>query len=156
MNSEDFEKKMEDLKKPGTDQVKEPIEIKLAILNAERSAAIGVWFVVVPCFFIACIAMKYLFHFNMGFLDTFEETMAELDRNPGTWWIQPVLLMGLPIVSIILNALSIMHFRWERLTRSLLITIKIRWFNLIILAVSAAIVMTFLLYLIVENIHHRP
>ena len=83
MTPEDFEKKMEDLKTPRASGVKEPVEIKLAILNAQRSAAMGIWFVVVPCFFIACVFMKYIFHLNLGLLDTFEETISALDRNPG-------------------------------------------------------------------------
>ena len=156
MTPEDFEKKMEDLKTPRASGVKEPVEIKLAILNAQRSAAMGIWFVVVPCFFIACVFMKYIFHFRTGLLDTFEETISALDRNPGTWWIQPVLLVGLPIVSIIINALSIMHFRWDGYTRSFIITLKVRWINIIILLISAGIVMIFLLYLITENFQPRP
>ena len=90
MTPQDFEKKIEEMKTPQVSGVKEPFEIKLAILNAERSAAMGVWFVVVPCFFIACIIMKYLFHLHWGLLDTFEEMISSLDNNPGTWWIQPV------------------------------------------------------------------
>ena len=144
------------MKTPQVSGVKEPFEIKLAILNAERSAAMGVWFVVVPCFFIACIIMKYLFHLHWGLLDTFEEMISSLDNNPGTWWIQPVLLVGLPIVSIIVNTLSIMHFKWDCVTRSFLITLKIRWTNIIILLISSGIVMIFLLYLITENFQHRP
>ena len=144
------------MKTPQANAVKEPAEIKVAILNAQRSAVMGVWFVVVPCFFIACVFMKYIFHLQLGLLDTFEEMIYALDKNPETWWIQPVLLVGLPIVSIAVNALSILHFKWDRVTRSFLITLKVRWMNIIILAISSGIVMIFLLYLITENFQHRP
>ena len=156
MNPEEFQKKMEQIKTPSAGEVKQTVEIKLAILNAHRSAAMGVWFIVVPCFFIACVFMKYIFHIRLGLLDTFEEMISTLDKNPRTWWIQPVLLVGLPIVSIIINTLSITHFRWDSHTQSILITLKVRWINIIILLISAGIVTLFLLYLITENFVHRP
>jgi hypothetical protein len=49
-----------------------------------------------------------------------------------------------------------MHFKWDSYTRSLVITLKLRWFNVIILLISAGIVMIFLLYLVAENFQHRP
>jgi len=116
----------------------------------------GVWFIVVPCFFIACVFMKYIFHVRLGLLDTFEEMIFALDKNPRTGWIQPVLLVGLPIVSIIVNTLSITHFKWDSTTHSFLITFKVRWVNIIILLISAGIVAIFLLYLITENFQPRP
>ena len=155
MKTEDFEKKMEDLRVPEVNTTA-PVELKLTILNAQRSAAIGIWFVVVPCFFLTCVVMKYFFHINLGLLDTFEEMIVAIDRNPGTWWVQPVLLIGLPIVSIILNALAITHFQWQPGTKSLLVTIKIRWMNILILAISLSIVMIFFLYLLTENFQARP
>ena len=156
MVTDDFEKKMENLQKPGAAAVQPPIDLKLAIVSASRSAAIGVWFVVVPCFFIACVVMKYLFHINLGLLDVFEETISALDRSPSSWWIQPVLLMGLPLVSIILNLLSITHFQWQPGSKALVITLKLRWMNLLILFLSLGIVMIFFLYLLTENFQARP
>lgn len=155
MNEEDFEKKMEGLKAPQVNPAP-PLELKLAILNADRSAAIGIWFIIVPYFFLACIAMKYFFHFNLGFLDIFEDAMSSLDKNPGTWWISPVLLVGLPITGIIMNALAITHFRWEKSTQLITVSVKLRWYNLVILFFSLAVVAVFILYLIVENFQARP
>jgi hypothetical protein len=155
MKPGDFEKKMEGLKAPGTSAISPPVEIKLAIVNAQRSAAMGVWFIVVPAFFIACVFMKYYFHINLGLLDTFEEMMVSLDRNPNTWWIQPVMLIGLPIAGFALNLLAITHFQWDNVTKSITITMKMRWFNLVVLFISACIVAVFLLYLITENFQPR-
>src|SRR5258707_11173477 len=122
---EDFEKKLESMGKPETKSVKPPIEIKLAIVNAERSAAIGVWLIVVHCFFLACVVMKYLFQINLGLLDTFEDMISAIDKNPATWWIQPVLLTGLPIVGIVLNTLAISYFNWDGSLKTVTIMIKI-------------------------------
>ena len=156
MNPENFEQKMESLQKPDVSGVQPPGELKLMIVNAQRSAAIGVWFVAVPCFFLACVVMKYIFRLNLGLLDTFEEMMAAIDKNPNTWWIQPVLLMGLPLISIMLNALAILHFKWGADRQSLIITLKFKWLNILVLAVSLAVVKIFILYLLTENFQARP
>lgn len=148
MKPEGFEEKMGNLNTPKA-EAKPPVELKLAILNAQRSATMGIWFIVVPCFFLACVVMKYFFHINLGLLDTFEKTILAIDKNPATWWIQPVLLLGLPVVGIILNALAITHFYYSNNT--LTVTLKLKWLNLIIIGICLAIVLTFLGYLFVEN-----
>ena len=151
MDQEEFQKKMENLKAPGA-EVSGPQNVRLAILHAERSAAIGVWLIVVPCFFLACVVMKYFFQIRLGLIGTFEDVVGGLGRNPGTRWIQPVLFMALPIVSIVLNALAIMHFRLESAAKSIVITVKLRWLNVILIVISITIVAIFALYLISENI----
>ena len=156
MEPEDFEKKMDELKIPSAGSVKPPLEIKLAIVNAQRSAAIGVWFVIVPYFFFACMVMKYELQINLGLLDLFAETIQTIDNNPALWWLQPVFLIGLPIVGIVLNILSITHFKWDTFTSSITVTLKLRWYNLIVLFSSGLILCVFLLYLIGGNFQARP
>ena len=150
MKPEDFEKKMEGLSTPKSEAVP-PKELRLAIVSAQRSAAMGIWFIVMPWFFLMCVIMKYIFHLNLGIIDTFEQMMRALDKSPQTWWIGPMMLMGLPIVSIIINALAISHFKWESYTGSLIVSIRMRWLNLSVLVVSTGTVGIFFLYLITEN-----
>ena len=150
MKPEDFEKKMEGLSTPKSEAVP-PKELRLAIVSAQRSAATGIWFIVMPWFFLMCVIMKYIFHLNLGIIDTFEQMMRALDKSPQTWWIGPMMLMGLPIVSIIINALAISHFKWESYTGSLIVSIRMRWLNLSVLVVSTGTVGIFFLYLITEN-----
>lgn len=154
MRPEDFEKKLSDLKKPSVEEIKPPREIKLAVVNAQRSAAIGAWFVAVPCYFLFCVVMKYYFHLHIGLFNTMIEMMSQLDKSPAMRVLSPILLVGLPVTGVVLNALAIMHFSFVPATRSLLITIKLRWINLVVMSVSLCLVAIFLLYAIVENIHH--
>ena len=147
---------MDELKIPSAGSVKPPLEIKLAIVNAQRSAVIGVWFVIIPYLFFACMVMKYELQVNLGLLDLFAETIQTIDNNPALWWLQPVFLIGLPSVGIVLNILSITHFKWDTFTSSITVTLKLRWYNLIVLFFSGLILCAFLLYLIGENFQARP
>jgi hypothetical protein len=156
MKPSDFEKKMENLVTPRAEDVKPPVEIKLTVVNASRSAAIGIWFIAIPGYFLFCVFMKYYFHVNLGIFDTMVELMSDLDKHPLMKFLSPILLVGLPVTGIILNALAITHFSFDRISGILHISIKLRWINLAVLVVSLGLVAVFMLYVIVENIHHSP
>jgi lantibiotic transport system permease protein len=152
---EDFEKSMEGLKKPSLSHVQPPYEIKLAVVNSQRSAAIGIWFVIVPYFFLACMLLKYQLQVNLGLLDLITQAIERIDKNSATWWLQPLLLIILPVAGIVVNILSITHFFWDATHKLITVTIKIRWINLIVLFFSVLILTAFLLYLIGENFQMR-
>ncbi len=151
---EDFEKKLEDMAKP-TGAVKPPVEIKLAIINAQRSAVLGIWFIIVPCYFLLCVFMYYYFHVEFGIFGSMFEMLLMLDKDPYMWILGPILLIGLPLISIILNALAITHFSFDRNEKILAISIKFRWMNIILLLISFAIVCAFIGYAFVENIQYK-
>src|SRR5436190_8589406 len=150
MKPEDFEKKMEGLKAPKS-EANPPKELRLATVSARRSAALGAWFVIVPWLFFIAMLLKHRFNVDFGLIDTVEEMMAALDRDPSTWWIGPFLILGLPMLSIIINTLAITHFKWESFTGSLIVSIRLKWINIAVLMVSLTIVGIFMLYLAAEN-----
>jgi hypothetical protein len=150
MNPEDFQKKMEGLKMPKSEAVP-PKELRMAIVSARRSAALGAWFVIVPWLFFIAMVIKHMFNVNLGLIETFEEMMSALDHDPSTWWIGPFLILGLPVVSIIINTLAITHFKWESFTGSLIVSVRMKWINLAVLLVSFTIVGIFVLHLLAEN-----
>ena len=155
MEENDFLQKLEGLKKPEIVAEASYQQIKLALVNTQRSRFWGIWFLVVPIFFLACVVMKYLFHFQLGFSDVFIETISDLDKNPSSRWITPVLFVLLPAIGAILNLLSIMHFAYRKKERQLIISIKIKWFNLLLAVLSIGYIFLMLGYLIIENVHHN-
>lgn len=129
-------------------------EFKAPILNSTKSAVAGFWLVLVPALFLALVTMKYYFFINLHFFDLMEEFMANLDKSAGLKWVSPILLMVAPIVALAVNTLAILHVALRKENKELVLTIKLRWLNLVFIVISLAIVGTFLLYLISENIHH--
>ena|SRR5260221_10569640 len=152
---EDFEKKLENMGKPETKSVKPPIEIKLAIVNAQRSAVLGLWFIVVPCYFLFCVFMFYYFHMDYGIFGSIFELFSMLDRDPYAWILGPIILIVLPLIAIALNVLAITHFSFDGTEKVLKISIKLRWLNLAILLLSLTIVTIFIVYAFVENIQYQ-
>lgn len=154
MDMEDFEKRLENIPKPGG-EVKPPVDMKLALVNAQRSATLGIWFVAVPCYFLFCVFMKYYFHVNLGLFDTMVDMMADLDKNPVMKWFSPILLVGLPLVGVALNGVAVCHFSLIPSEKILQVSIKLRWLNIVVLLLSLGLVCIFIGYVIIENIHHK-
>lgn len=123
-----------------------------AMANSKRSAALGVWLVVVPLFFLFCVLMKYFFHVDLRIFKIVEEFFASMDRDPVMHWLSPLLFMVFPLLSAALNAMAMMNVQWHGAERTAVVTVKVRVWNLLLLLVSLAIVGVIGLYLITENL----
>lgn len=155
MEEKDFLNKMENLKKPDVKADASHRQVKLALMSAKKSAMWGAWFLIVPILFFCCVAIKYLFGWNWGIADNFIEWIAKLDNQAGTGWVTPVFFVLLPGIGAVANLLAIMHFMYDKTSKELTVTIKIRWWNIILAKVSIAIIAFMILYALTENAHHR-
>ena len=151
MDTHEFENKMKTLEKPEAGSIQPPKEIKLAILNARRSAWVSVWFIVLPLIFFLAMIMKHEFNIDLGILLIIANMITALDSSPQTKWLEIIILAGLPAIAVAMNALAITYFAYERISRSLLITIKLKPVNLAIIIISTGVLGILFLYLFVEN-----
>jgi hypothetical protein len=156
MKDIEFEKRLENLETPVTENIKHQQLLKITILNAKKSSQAGVIFIIIPCLFLLGVFIKYKLGIDFKIFTALEDLMVKFDKSIYLIWIAPLLLVGLPLISIVLNSLAITHFYWDKVKKELLITIKYRLANIILLLISIGIVAVFILYAIVENIHHRP
>jgi hypothetical protein len=154
MEEKEFINKMDNLKKPNFESKEPGRNLRLAIIGSKKSAAMGVWFLVVPCYFLLMMLMKYYFNVNLHIIDIFEEFVASMDRASGTKFITPLFFVGLPVAGIVLNLLSIMFFEYDKEKKQINISVKLKPLNILLVILSLAVVSVFMLYLITENIHH--
>lgn len=152
MKENELINRLENISKPDTSGVKPLKEIKLSILSVRKSAALGMWFIFIPCFFLFCVLMKYFFHVNTHLIDTVEDIVASIDKSSGIPFLSPLLLVGLPFAGVVINALAITHVSLGR--QEAVITLKLKWLNILVLVISLCIILIFLLYLITENSEH--
>lgn len=146
----DFEKKMENLDTPETGFVKHQEVLKIGLVNAKKSARVGILFVLIPIVIIVLgyIKISVLMHF-----DFFTNLFAFVNRQnqPETLtWIFHIIILLLPLVGIIINILAITHFYINKTTKELIITIKYRLKNLIVLIVSGLVFLSVLWYIILS------
>lgn len=155
MKNTEFDKQLENLKTPVTDNINHRQLLKIKILNARKSSQAGIAFIIIPCLFLLGVIIKYKLGVDFKIFSALEEVMVSFDKSIFLKWIAPLLLIGLPLISIVINSLAITHFYWDKVKKELLITIKYHLANIILLLISIGIVAVFLLYIIVENIHHH-
>jgi len=154
MDDKNFEQMMENMDTPQTGDIRHQEQLKITVLNARRSSRAGLFFIIIPCIFLLGVFFKYIAGFDLHVFDDLEEWMARLDKDNSTKWIAPLLLVGLPILCIVVNALAITHFYWNKKLKELVITVKYKLVNIILLVVSIVIVGIFLIYAVQENIGH--
>lgn len=155
MKEDKFEKRLEELEVPQINDISHQQILKFALLNSRKSSRIGVAFIIVPCLFLFMQFIKEWAGLDFHFFSVFEEFMSNLDKIPVLKWIFPVVLVVLPIATIIINSLSIVHFYWDKINKELLISIKFKIINITLIFISVFIVLIFLFYLVHENIYEQ-
>ena len=143
---------LENMNIPPLDNLRHAGLIRQPILHAGRSGALGFWLVLIPVFFLACVVMKYFFRWDLGLLATFESLLGRIDQHPLLFWLQPLLLLVAPLAAVVLNLLAILHVQWDRERKELNINIKLKWWNILLVAVALGILCIFTLYLITDSI----
>lgn len=159
MNEEnDFLKKMENLKVPEVTPGEHPQMVKITIMNAQRSAALGVWLIAVPCYFLLCVLMYYYFHVKAGWFSAMVALITGLEKTKGIDFFAPIIFLLLPVICIIINALAITHVSFQRIdpdrskVRELNITVKLKPLNIVLILISIAILLVFLSFAMTESI----
>lgn len=153
MDNKKFEERMENLKTPQVNDIQHQQRLKITLLNANKSSQIGIAFIAIPCLFLMGVFIKYWLGIDFKIFTVIEDGMSNLDEITYLKWIAPLLLVGLPLISIVINSLAITHFYWDKSNKELLMTVKYRLLNIVLLLISIGIVAIFILYAITENIN---
>lgn len=152
MENEEFSQKLEKIHKPQVESATHQRQLKITLLNAKRSARIGVALVIIPCLFLLAVLMKYFMHIKLPSFSALEDWMADKNHNVFIKVLIPLLLIGTPFIALIFNLLAILHFSFEKKVNELIITVKLKWFNLIVSLICLLILFCFFLYAVGENL----
>jgi len=148
-NLDDFEKKLQNLKKPDL-MTEHQMYLKLPLLNARKSAAIGWWLVALPCFMLACVIMKEIFKADYHVIDAFFDTLSTFDRAHG-WWFSPLLFLIFPLLAAAMNLLALLNVMYDQARKGVIITIKLRFRNLLLIFIGLGVALIIGFYVIIEN-----
>ncbi|MDQ3843865.1 MAG: hypothetical protein M3342_07600 [Bacteroidota bacterium] len=149
---DEFEKKLQTMHKPDVHSPTHQVQLKITLMNAKRSARVGVVLVVIPCLFLTGILLTHYLHLHFTAFKNMEDWMARKDNNAIIKAFIPLLLIGGPLVALAVNLLAILHFELKKEARELIVTIKIKWLNIIISLICLLILFCFFLYGVVENL----
>jgi hypothetical protein len=150
-----FEKKMEQLKTPETDFIKHQEVFKIGLLNAKKSSRIGIIFILIPAIILLVGYIKLQFLMKIDYSATLENYVLKVGNNVFLQWGIPFIFMGLPMLAIIINLLAITHFYINKTNKELIISIRYKLKNLIVLIIGFITLLTFLSYIIIENVYFK-
>lgn len=152
MDKEEFEKKMENLSSPQFEPQHHQEQFKATLMNAKRSASLGIYLLALPTIFFVGMIFKTYFGVHLGIFALITELIAAGDKVPILNWVLRILLLGGPFAGVVINFLAITHFHYNKALKEVNFTFKLKWRNIAILILSASILNLFFLYLIVENL----
>ena len=148
-----FENKMENLNTPNTDFVKHQEILKIGMMNSRKSARIGIIFILIPIvlIFLGYLKIKLLIHWD--FFAKLHQFVSNQDQSSVLTWVSHIIFIGLPILAIIINLLAITHFYIDKQNKELIITIRYRLKNLIVLLMSTVLlVIVFMCVLLLNKV----
>lgn len=154
MNNQEFEKKMENLSAPSIRSESTKQILKITLLNARKTANVGLLLLILPFIFVFGNIFKYELGIELGFITSFLDWLMSLDQSPVINWIIRFFILGAPAIAALANLLAITHFFYEKESNQFIISVKLKWINIAVILFCSLIVFVLLGYLIVENVNH--
>ncbi len=147
---------MENKEQPSVDISNHREKFRMTLLNTRRSAFLGVLLLIVPFLFLSGVLFKHYLQIDIGIFTAFYEWIGEIDQKYGdssilNWIVRFFLIIG-PLVAIGINLISILHIRYDKPQKEVVISFKVKWLNWTIILLCSTIFIIFSTYLIVENI----
>lgn len=123
--------------------------LKLTLLSARRSSAIGAVLVALPALFLTFFVVS-----NTLFPGISRWLAGSGARIPIS--LRPVLvflfLVGFPFIAVIVNLLAITWFRYYPSRRELTISVRMRWPNILIAVIGSALAAFYILHLLADDV----
>ena len=112
----------------------------------KKSARIGILFIAVPIFILLAALVKIKLLVSLGIFDKLEKMFTATDTAGFPGYLPFILFAVLPLIAFVINLLAVSHFYINKTTSELIITIKYRLRNIIVLIVSVIVIATFFVY----------
>lgn len=130
---------------PRPEDIKHQQELKIPLLSYKRSSWMGLWLLSLPTAFVFTILLKYRFGVRTPVLDAVEGVFKAISGNPVLTYLIPLIFIGLPLLTMVINFLAFCHVTSDKATKELLVTIKYRPLNMALFLLSFVALVYFFL-----------
>ncbi|MEQ8927752.1 MAG: hypothetical protein RLO81_18185 [Fulvivirga sp.] len=155
MNEQEFEKSLNDLKNVNANLKTHQKYLMYPILKARSTSWIGFILICVPVLFLLGVVLKEYLDIEFapftGLYWLITEKLPDSDSSIISWLVRSLLLLG-PFIVLLINLLAITTIFYDKDTNQIYCSIELKWLNLILILLSILIILTFIGYLIFENI----
>lgn len=104
---DDFTRSLERLEVPQIGDLQHQAFVRRVILSAPRSAALTVWYVLIPCYLLLCTVMKAAFGMEPHLFAVFDGIVRDLSGSALGPILPALLLLGLPAAAVALNLVAL-------------------------------------------------
>lgn len=151
----DFEETMGNIETPKTDFIKHHEMLKIGLMNARKSSRIGLIFILVPLLVMAVAFIKFWFLSTINYQTTVGSILEKANQSGNLVWLVLIAFIVLPVSGIIINLLAITHFYINKTSKELVVTFQYRLKNLIVLIISFVLLLSFVTFIIIGNVHFK-
>jgi len=145
MKNEDVERLLQQMKVPEPEKILPPRDLKIPLLRYRKSSRAGFWLLLIPFTVALTVWFKLELGVTWGSLDAIRRFFSGIDSHVVLTYLIPIIFIGFPLAALVINLLAICHFYQDRGAKELVITVKYRPLNIIILLLSLALIVYFLL-----------
>jgi hypothetical protein len=137
METQNFEKKLNEMEKPEIHNLKHEDILSRTIINAKDKSVVSWWWLSVPVFIILMLMMKSTFMPGTSLISN----MHDLESSQK--FISIAFFLISPIILIIINALTIRKIHFLSGSPKSFSFLEAVWFNILIIIVSALILLIY-------------
>jgi|GEM_PF-3515644 len=153
MNETDPTLRLDPLRRPEPTAPALKRELKLALLGARASSRLGLALVALPALFVFGVIVRYGFGLPVPGFDALERLVGWMEHQPYLPLLSPLVVAGAPLLALALNLLAILHVEWNRPRHELVLTLRPRWANLAVCALSSLVLAMVFVHLVAERPH---
>src|SRR5258706_8898686 len=142
MDTEDISNELENIDLPKMSPLQHQQQLKLAILNARKSAFAGIWLLIFPVLVMVGALMKGAFHLSLP-------PWSWLVEHSHIWplWLRVTIWVSItiaaPIIAVFLNMLSIIWLQYDKKQKILNISVRMRLLNIVIIIIAGFFALIF-------------
>jgi hypothetical protein len=154
MTQEKIEAYIKDIPKPAPPATESEKIVRMSLLSARRSSVIGLVLIALPGILIFLLFLQNTFHVFPGLIRWLagSGTFLPLPLRPILVFI---FLVGFPFVAVAVNLLSISWFRYYHFKKELVISVRMRWPNILIAIIGSALAAFYILHLLADTLLRR-
>lgn len=151
MTKEKLSKYLKDIPKPEAPATENQEMVRLALLSARRSAAFGIVLIALPGALLLLFFLQNTFHLFPGLIRWLAGSGTFLPL-PARAIVVFIFLVGFPFVAVAVNLLSISWYRYYPIRRELVVSLRMRWPNILIAVIGGAIAAFYILHLLADTL----
>lgn len=139
MEMKNFEENLINMSKPEISQLKHQDMLANAIIKAKDKSVVSLWWLSIPLYLVAALAMKSIYFPQASLISTFRE----LTDQQG--YMAVLLFIALPVILIIINFLAIRQLYFLYGNTKLILFIKTVMAQVLIIILSFLILLFYLI-----------